>query len=104
MAPEGARERGMHRYAHYWIRHRVLMLISKAGIISPGSRHSSPPILNERLISLLASQITGTDRDKALTAFAQLGCLRLNAKRGVVTLLDRTKQYIIAEATNPSLF
>lgn len=40
-----------------------------------------------------------SSRDKALTAFAQLGCLRLNAKRGVVTLFDSTKQYIIAEAT-----
>lgn len=40
-----------------------------------------------------------SSRDKGLTAFAQLGCLRLNAKRGVVTILDSTKQYIIAEAT-----
>ncbi|EXJ56862.1 hypothetical protein A1O7_07206 [Cladophialophora yegresii CBS 114405] len=40
-----------------------------------------------------------SSRDKALTAFAQLGCLRLNVKRCVVTLLGTTKQYIIAEAT-----
>ena len=40
-----------------------------------------------------------SSRDKALTAFAQLGCLRLNAKRSIVTLLGATKQYIIAEAT-----
>lgn len=40
-----------------------------------------------------------SSRDKALTAFAQLGCLRLHAKRGIVTLLDAKTQYIIAEAT-----
>jgi signal transduction histidine kinase/CheY-like chemotaxis protein len=40
-----------------------------------------------------------SSRDKALTAFAQLGCLRLNAKRSVVTLLGTTKQFILAEAT-----
>ena len=40
-----------------------------------------------------------SSRDKALTAFAQLGCLRLNVKRCVVTLLGTTKQYILAEAT-----
>ncbi|KIW10360.1 hypothetical protein PV08_11322 [Exophiala spinifera] len=40
-----------------------------------------------------------SSRDKALTAFAQLGCLRLHAKRGIVTLLDAKNQYIIAEAT-----
>ncbi len=40
-----------------------------------------------------------SSRDKGLTAFAQLGCLRLHAKRGIITLLDSTRQYIIAEAT-----
>lgn len=34
-----------------------------------------------------------------MTAFAQLGCLRLNAKRSIVTLLGTTRQFIIAEAT-----
>lgn len=40
-----------------------------------------------------------SSRDKALTAFAQLGCLRLNARRCIITLLDTNTQYIIAEAT-----
>ena len=40
-----------------------------------------------------------SSRDKALTAFEQLGCFRLNVKRCVVTSLGTTKQYIIAEAT-----
>lgn len=37
--------------------------------------------------------------DKALLAFAQLGCRRLNAKRAIVTLISSDRQYILAEAT-----
>lgn len=40
-----------------------------------------------------------SSKDKALTAFTQLGCLRLDVKRSVVTLLASSRQYIIAEAT-----
>ncbi|KAH8660394.1 hypothetical protein BX600DRAFT_488572 [Xylariales sp. PMI_506] len=38
-------------------------------------------------------------RDRALTAFAQLAALRLNARRAMVSLIDATRQYILAEAT-----
>ncbi|KAK4553490.1 hypothetical protein LTR86_009547 [Recurvomyces mirabilis] len=38
-------------------------------------------------------------RDKALTAFAQLAAIRLNVKRGMVSLIDPRSQYILAEAT-----
>ena len=38
-------------------------------------------------------------RDATLTAFAQLGALRLNAKWGLISLAARKYQYIIAEAT-----
>ncbi|KAK4495512.1 hypothetical protein PRZ48_013844 [Zasmidium cellare] len=38
-------------------------------------------------------------RDKALTAFAQLIALRLDVKRCMVSLIDSTNQYILAEAT-----
>ncbi|KAF2665991.1 hypothetical protein BT63DRAFT_46279 [Microthyrium microscopicum] len=37
--------------------------------------------------------------DKGLTALAQLGALRLNVKRCMISLFDRSNQYIIAEAT-----
>ncbi|KAG9240179.1 hypothetical protein BJ878DRAFT_527708 [Calycina marina] len=37
--------------------------------------------------------------DAALTAYAQLGALRCNAKRGMVSVVDATHQYIIAEST-----
>ena len=47
---------------------------------------------------------SATDRPKTsssdpiLTAFAQLGALRLNAKRGLITLSTRESEYMIAEA------
>ncbi|KAK4549109.1 hypothetical protein LTR36_007565 [Oleoguttula mirabilis] len=41
-------------------------------------------------------------RDKALISFAQLAVLRLNVNRGMVSLLDSTQQYILAEATRSS--
>lgn len=37
--------------------------------------------------------------DKTLTAFAQLATLRLNVRRAMVSLVDSTQQYILAEAT-----
>ncbi|TID12886.1 sensor histidine kinase/response regulator [Venturia nashicola] len=38
--------------------------------------------------------------DSALTAFAQLGALRLGAARALISLLDGRNQYILAEATS----
>ncbi|KAK7717038.1 hypothetical protein SLS57_006445 [Botryosphaeria dothidea] len=38
-------------------------------------------------------------KDTALTAFAQLGALRLDVNRGLISLLDGRYQYILAEAT-----
>lgn len=40
--------------------------------------------------------------DKALTAFAQLGALRLNARRCLISFFDRRNCYILAEATRTS--
>ena len=40
-----------------------------------------------------------SSRDTALTAFAQLGALRLNASRALISLIDSKTQYILAEAT-----
>ena len=37
--------------------------------------------------------------DIALTAYAQLVALRLNAKRAVISLFDKSCQYVLAEAT-----
>ncbi|QDS74125.1 hypothetical protein FKW77_009900 [Venturia effusa] len=38
--------------------------------------------------------------DSALTAFAQLGALRLGAARALISILDGRNQYILAEATS----
>lgn len=40
-----------------------------------------------------------SSRDKALTAFAQLATLRLNVRRAIVSLIDSSHQYVLAEAT-----
>ncbi len=37
--------------------------------------------------------------DASLTAFAQLAALKLNCQRCFISLIDHTKQYIVAEAT-----
>ncbi|KAH9204266.1 hypothetical protein DL95DRAFT_529330 [Leptodontidium sp. 2 PMI_412] len=37
--------------------------------------------------------------DTTLSAFAQLATLRLNTRRALISLIDRTDQYILAEAT-----
>lgn len=44
-------------------------------------------------------EVAKSARDGALTAFAQLVALRLNARRAMISLFDREKQYVIAEAT-----
>ncbi|KAF2020833.1 hypothetical protein BU24DRAFT_438222 [Aaosphaeria arxii CBS 175.79] len=44
-------------------------------------------------------QTTFPSDDKALTAFAQLGALRLNARRCLISFFDRRNCYILAEAT-----
>lgn len=37
--------------------------------------------------------------DTALAAFAQLGALRLNCKRALISCFDRRNQFVLAEAT-----
>ncbi|KAL4971087.1 hybrid sensor histidine kinase/response regulator [Aspergillus stella-maris] len=50
-----------------------------------------------------AQQSVGThpnvSRDNVLTVFAQLASLRMNAKRSMISLFDRTSQHVVAEAT-----
>jgi hypothetical protein len=84
MPHQGARERELHRYYQPWLDTFISTLDETPIFPPPGPPGSHQP---------------RSSRDKALTAFAQLGCLRLNAKRGVVTLIDSERQYILAEAT-----
>lgn len=92
MPPQGARQRELHRYYQPWLDTFISTL--EETTIPP--RSHQPDSASD---SHQQQHQPRSSRDKALTAFAQLGCLRLNAKRGVVTLIDSEKQFIIAEAT-----
>jgi hypothetical protein len=69
------------------------------------SRQSSPSPVHQVPPTLPASPAPSNDRsprapeDKALTAFAQLGALRLNARRCLISFFDRRNCYLLAEAT-----
>jgi hypothetical protein len=69
------------------------------------SRQASPSPVHKISPNLPASPAPSDDRtsrapeDKALTAFAQLGALRLNARRGLISFFDRKNCYLLAEAT-----
>ncbi|KAF2015102.1 hypothetical protein BU24DRAFT_424008 [Aaosphaeria arxii CBS 175.79] len=43
--------------------------------------------------------VASPSKDSALTAFAQLACTRLGAKRAMISLVDKQHQHILAEAT-----
>ncbi|KAL9126797.1 MAG: hypothetical protein Q9217_004210 [Psora testacea] len=68
---------------------------------------SSPGIKVPRRASDCHTQITDNTRtaniatspDTTLTAFAQLCTLRLQAQRAIISVIDRDKQYFIAEST-----
>lgn len=47
----------------------------------------------------VSGQVAVSSRDSALTAYAQLVALRLNAKRALVSLFDKESMHILAEAT-----
>ncbi|KAH7396741.1 sensor histidine kinase-like protein/response regulator [Phaeosphaeria sp. MPI-PUGE-AT-0046c] len=70
------------------------------------SRQASPsPPVQEPIPNLPASPAPSVDpthriiEDKALTAYAQLGAIRLNARRCLISFFDRKHCYILAEAT-----
>jgi hypothetical protein len=70
----------------------------------PASRHSSPGPAPKSQTPLITppSSLDYAPRasdDKALTAFAQLGALRLNARRCLISFFDRTDCFLLAEAT-----
>ena len=81
-------EREVHRYYEPWL-----------------SAHGSSVNVANKVESLARPHLHGggyrarASRDKALTGFAQLACLKLNVKRGMVSLIDSRNQYILAEAS-----
>lgn len=48
---------------------------------------------------LIPSHHLATSPDATLTSFCQLAALRLNVSRSLVSLFDRSSQYVVAEAT-----
>ncbi|PLB51478.1 sensor histidine kinase/response regulator [Aspergillus steynii IBT 23096] len=73
---EAAREREMHLYLPYWG-------FSQSEKYAQQSTGYSPNV----------------SRDNVLTVFAQLASLRLDTKRVLISLFDRTTQYVVAEST-----
>ncbi|KAF4229386.1 hypothetical protein CNMCM6805_001505 [Aspergillus fumigatiaffinis] len=62
----------------------------------PGLLHRPPPSPRSEIDAELLPQ---SSQDTTLTALAQLGALRLNARRCMISLFDRHTQYILAEST-----
>ena len=81
-------EREVHRIYHPWL-----------------SAHGSSLNVANHVDSLAQEDLqesgyeARSSRDKALTAYAQLVALRLNVKRCMISLIDTSNQYILAEAT-----
>ncbi|RYP92606.1 hypothetical protein DL770_001248 [Monosporascus sp. CRB-9-2] len=81
--PEAARERDLRRYYQPWLDAQNIVR-SADGRGKPLTYEGYQP---------------QNSRDKTLTAFAQLATLRLNVRRCMVSLIDSSRQYILAEAT-----
>ncbi|TKA83003.1 hypothetical protein B0A55_04673 [Friedmanniomyces simplex] len=79
-------DREVHRFYQSWL-----------------NAHGSSHNVANNVESLVQATLHGAgyrphiSRDKALSAFAQLAAFRLNAKRAMVSLIDATNQYIMAE-------
>lgn len=83
---ESAREREFYKYYYQSQRPNTesTLVPSSSPISCTSIEGSSNPIPSD---------------DKALTAFAQLGALRLNARRSMISFFDRKNIYLLAEAT-----
>ncbi|CAI7622392.1 unnamed protein product [Penicillium crustosum] len=65
-------------------------------VFQPGP---SVPATPEDVQNQQTAYIPRSSPDTALTAFAQLGVLRLKAQRALISLFGRDQQYVLAEAT-----
>ncbi|RMZ80776.1 hypothetical protein DV737_g2866, partial [Chaetothyriales sp. CBS 132003] len=81
MARDSARDRELHRYYQPWLE----------------AFHTPKP--TDHVSRRKDGFVPQNSQDRALTAFAQLGALRLAVKRCIVTLIDSKNQYVLAEAT-----
>ncbi|KAF2491923.1 hypothetical protein BU16DRAFT_529329 [Lophium mytilinum] len=88
---ETAREREFYKYAERYVADAE----SESHLLSP--RYSPPQTSGS--FPWITGSVAASSHDTSLTAFAQLGALRLNAKRCIISLFNRTQQFVIAEAT-----
>ncbi|KAF2642739.1 hypothetical protein P280DRAFT_423680 [Massarina eburnea CBS 473.64] len=79
-------EREFYRYYHHSQRPK-------------GHSRQPSPVVEPALPPSPVASGPRTSEDKALTAFAQLGALRLNTRRCLISFFDRRDCYILAEAT-----
>ncbi|KAF2626240.1 hypothetical protein BU25DRAFT_449556 [Macroventuria anomochaeta] len=95
--PELAKEREFYRY--YPQRTTSNEGISRQP--SPTPAHDTPPraLPSGPGLGIAFESDPRPSQDKALTAFAQLGALRLKARRCLISFFDRRNCYILAEAT-----
>lgn len=64
-----------------------------------GSTHGSSSAISRPSTALGPEALVLGSNNNTLTSFAQLAALRLNAERAFIVVLDRDRQYILAEAT-----
>lgn len=67
--------------------------------ISIGSARTNSSATSRPAASVTSDSLTLGTTNSTLTSFAQLAALRLNVERVFLSVLDRDKQHIIAEAT-----
>lgn len=89
------REREVHRYYRTFEKHYDITRHTT----SARSGASSVPLAGSLKPDAAKLRLSP---DCALSAFAQLGCHRLNCRRVLISLLDSQFQYVIAEATRTS--
>ncbi|KAF2874617.1 sensor histidine kinase-like protein/response regulator [Massariosphaeria phaeospora] len=91
-----AKEREFYRYFHHSQRPKSEPDRSRqpAPAVQPPKSLPSPPPLRT-----VEAPRANASEDKALNAFAQLGALRLNTRRCLISFFDRRNCYVLAEAT-----
>ncbi|EAT86111.2 hypothetical protein SNOG_06280 [Parastagonospora nodorum SN15] len=91
------RERDFYLYVYYSQRPKPDLSLSRHPHAVPSPR--SPPNAASVARTPPEERPPRAPEDKALTAFAQLGALRLNARRCLISFFDRRNCYLLAEAT-----
>ncbi|KAF2853298.1 sensor histidine kinase-like protein/response regulator [Plenodomus tracheiphilus IPT5] len=92
---DSAKIREQQFYLYYPQHSKSEDLLSRQPSPSPALPATTPPATPQPA----ADYVPRPSDDKALTAFAQLGALRLNARRCLISFFDRRDCFLLAEAT-----